>query len=217
LCDAPVGTVCAGRTDAGVHASHQVVHFDCAVSRSDTAFTRGLNALLPASISVLAAERVPPGFHARFDAKRRRYVYRIWRSPHRHPLHDRLATWVHQPLDVAAMQQAAGALVGEHDFSSFRSSQCQAKTPVRSLHSVNWREDGPMLEVEFIANAFLHHMIRNVMGSLLWVGTGKRPAGWVAEVLARRDRRLAAMTASPQGLCLAGVDYGAAIRLPTWP
>jgi tRNA pseudouridine38-40 synthase len=217
LCGVSVATICAGRTDAGVHASHQVVHFDCPVERSDTAFTRGLNALLPDSISVLHAERVSPRFHARFNAIRRRYVYRLWRAPHRHALHTRYATWVHQPLDVAAMQLASEALIGEHDFSSFRSSQCQAASPLRTMHSVRWREEGPLLEAEFVANAFLHHMIRNLMGSLLWVGAGKRPVSWLAEVLARRDRRLAAMTAPAQGLCLAGVDYGSAITMPTWP
>jgi tRNA pseudouridine38-40 synthase len=211
-----VATVCAGRTDAGVHARSQVIHFDPPIERSLIAWTRGPNALMPASISVLEAARVSPDFHARFSALRREYTYAIYRGAHRHALYARQHAWVFQSLDLAAMQRAAQALCGTHDFSAFRSSQCQAKTPVRTIEQIHWTEEGPTIRMVIVGNAFLHHMVRNIVGSLLWIGMGRRPAEWLAQLLESRDRRLAAMTAPAQGLCLTGVDYGPDFTLRSW-
>lgn len=212
----PVSTVCAGRTDAGVHATGQVVHFDSPVQRPLSAWTRGVNAHLPSACAVQWAQPVPDDFHARFGATYRRYQYWIYRSPVAHPLvHN--ATWMFQRLDVAAMQQALPALVGEHDFSAFRAAQCQAATPVRHLTHLGLLEQGAFLCFTLQANAFLHHMARNLVGSVMEVGLGNRPPEWIADVLASRDRRLAAKTAPARGLCLVEVGYDAALGLPCAP
>jgi tRNA pseudouridine38-40 synthase len=213
----PVGTVCAGRTDAGVHALAQVVHFDAPVQRPLTAWVRGVNAHLPAAIAVQAACVVPDEFHARYAALRRHYVYLILRAADPHPIWAGRAARVHRALDTAQMHEAAQALVGTHDFSAFRSSQCQAKTPVRTVESVRIDEQGALLRLQFTANAFLHHMVRNLVGSLVWVGLGRRPAHWVAEVLAGGDRRLAAPTFAAEGLYFCGVQYDPDPGLATWP
>ena len=205
---ASVATVCAGRTDAGVHATAQVVHFDAPVRRPLSAWVRGTNAHLPEAVAVQAAVEVSADFHARYSARRRRYVYRLLRSPVRQPLWAGRAGWVFRDLDVAAMRMAAAHLVGRHDFSAFRSAQCQAASPVRMMESLSLVERGPVIEFELIANAFLHHMVRNIVGSLVWVGLGRRPADWVGELLAERDRRRAAPTFAADGLYLCGVDYG---------
>ncbi len=212
-----VATVCAGRTDAGVHALAQVVHFETAVTRPDSAWVRGVNALLPAEIAAQRVRQVDEGFHARYGATRRAYSYLLHRSPNRHPLYAGRAGWVFQPLDLDRMREAAPALVGEHDFSAFRSSQCQAKSPVRRLDRLHIRESGPLVVFELEANAFLHHMVRNLVGALVWIGIGRRPPGWTGELLAGRDRRLAAPTFAPQGLYLAGVEYPARYDVGSWP
>lgn len=213
----PIATVCAGRTDAGVHAVSQLVHFDTEAARPLQAWIRGVNSHLPAQIAVQGAQLVGDDFHARFQARRRRYHYLIYQSRVRKPMLDGRAAFVYQPLDVARMNEAAQALVGEHDFSSFRSSQCQAKSPVRSMASIRFTQQGELLAIEFIANAFLHHMIRNLVGALFQVGTARQPVAWMAEVLEARDRTMAAATFAADGLYLSGVDYGQTLSLPLWP
>ncbi|KAB0605579.1 tRNA pseudouridine(38-40) synthase TruA [Castellaniella defragrans] len=202
-----VATVCAGRTDAGVHALQQVVHLDTGAVRRDESWVRGLNALLPDTVAVQWARAVPESFHARFDARARTYFYVLRSAPVRSPiLHGRVG-WVHDRLDDDAMRAAAALLVGEHDFSAFRSSECQAASPVRTLQALEIVRNGDFLVFEFRANAFLHHMVRNLMGVLVMVGRGRRPPGWAAELLLERDRRRAAPTFMPDGLYLAHAAY----------
>ena len=186
-----VSTICAGRTDAGVHALRQVVHFDTSSQRPDNAWVRGVNSHLPDGIAVRHVRRVDPNFHARFGALSRRYRYLLHVSPVRHPLLQGRTGWTHHNLDGQAMRQAAAQLVGEHDFSSFRSAQCQATSPVRRLERLELEERGPLWVFTFTGNAFLHHMVRNLMGLLVAVGCGRHPPGFAAQLLAARDRRLA--------------------------
>ncbi len=207
--------VCAGRTDTGVHALDQVVHLDTPAQRSAYAWLRGLNALLPSSVAVQWAQPVADDFHARFSAQGRHYIYVITTTPQRSPFWHGRAAWVYRSLDVDAMRRAARALLGEHDFSSFRSSQCQAHSPVRQLHALDIAVRGPCIVLYFHGNAFLHHMVRNIVGSLVYVGLGRQPEIWLGEVLALRDRRQAAPTFSAAGLYLAGVDYAAGTGLPS--
>jgi len=202
-----IETTAAGRTDAGVHAEGQVVHFDTDVSRPQWNWVRGLNSFLPAEIRVRWAAEVSPEFHARFSALARSYRYQIWNEPVDHPLQQRYATWVFQPLHLEAMQEGTRCLLGEHDFSAFRAAECQAASPIRVLTQCEWAQQGSMLTLSLKGNAFLHHMVRNIVGTLVEVGRGARPAQWVAEVLAGRDRTLAGRTFPAQGLCLTAVDY----------
>lgn len=213
----PVGTVCAGRTDAGVHGLAQVVHFDTTAARPGSAWVRGVNALLPPEAAVQGVREVDAGFHARYGASRRAYCYLLYRGAHRHPLYETRAGRVFQPLDLDRVREAAASLVGEHDFSAFRSSQCQARSPVRRLDRLELRESGPLVVFELQANAFLHHMVRNLIGTLVWIGIGRRPVSWAGELLAARDRRLGAPTFAPQGLYLAGVEYPARYDIGSWP
>ena len=185
-----VRTVCAGRTDRGVHARAQVVHFDTAARRPRAAWVRGTNAVLPSSVAVLWAREVDGEFHARRCALSRTYRYRLINRRVRPALEARYAAWVHAPLDLAAMRAAARALVGEHDFSAFRSAECQARDPVRRLARLDIEERDGGVEFVLQANAFLHHMVRNIVGTLLQVGLGRQPPTWVAEVLAARARAL---------------------------
>jgi tRNA pseudouridine38-40 synthase len=210
----PVATVCAGRTDAGVHALAQVVHFDTEANRPLGAWVRGVNARLPGCVAVQWAREVPDTFHARFSARTRTYRYLIRCAETPHPLWRDRAGWVFRPLDVAPMREAAAALVGRHDFSAFRSSQCQAATPVRTLSRLDVARRGEIVVLTLTANAFLHHMVRNIVGALVYVGTGRQPPAWIAELLAARRRALAAPTFSPAGLYLAGVEYDPAFGLP---
>lgn len=203
----PVGTVCAGRTDTGVHAAMQVIHLDSDVQRRAESWVRGLNALLPPSIAVRWAQPVPDTFHARFSAAARTYTYLLWNDRVRSALWAGRAGWCFQPLDLDAMRAAAAALVGEHDFSSFRSSQCQARHPVRTLQELDIAAQGRFLVFTLRANAFLHHMVRNIMGALLQVGQGRRPASWMSDLLAARDRTQGAPTFMPDGLYLSAIDY----------
>jgi len=203
----PVSTVCAGRTDAGVHALNQVVHLDTRVQRTPESWVRGTNAHLPDSISVQWAQLVPPDFHARFSATARAYTYVLLNARVRHPLWQGRAGWVFQPLNVAAMQQASQCLLGEHDFSSFRSSQCQAKSPVRTLHRLDIFQQGPRIVVQVQANAFLHHMVRNIVGALVQVGQGREPVDYMFRLLAAKDRTQGAPTFAPDGLYLTDVTY----------
>lgn len=210
----PVSVICAGRTDAAVHASGQVVHFDTAVDRPLRAWVMGSNANLPADISITWARVMPADFHARFSAFARRYRYVIYNDPVR-PAHlGEGVTWNHRPLDVARMREAAAHLVGTHDFTSFRAVQCQAKSPVKTLHHLMVIEHGRYIVLDIRANAFLHHMVRNIAGVLMAVGCGDREPQWVAEVLQARDRRQGGVTAHPYGLYLVRVEYPQHFELP---
>ncbi|MCB1957810.1 MAG: tRNA pseudouridine(38-40) synthase TruA [Rhodocyclaceae bacterium] len=209
-----VATVCAGRTDTGVHATVQVAHFDAPVARPDQAWVRGVNSHLPEGVAVLWARPVDEGFHARFRAQSRIYRYLLLNRPVRPGLLAGRVGWHHLPLDVEAMAQAAQGLVGTHDFSAFRAAACQARSPVREMRRVALSRRGDLIVFEFEANAFLHHMIRNLVGALVYVGKGAWTAGRLASVLAARDRSQAAPTFSPDGLYLCGVDYSDAWLLP---
>jgi tRNA pseudouridine38-40 synthase len=210
----PVKTVCAGRTDAGVHALGQVVHFDCTVDRPLTAWVRGVNALLPSSMAVTWAHPVSDDFHARFSAQARCYRYVLLNGPVRPAADHGRVGWFHLPLDVARMRAAAACLVGEHDFSAFRAAECQARSPVKMLHEVSIESSGPYVIFGFRANAFLHHMVRNIVGCLVCVGKGRQTGQWLAQVLESRDRAQAAPTFEASGLYLARVDYEGRWGLP---
>jgi tRNA pseudouridine38-40 synthase len=209
-----ISTICAGRTDAGVHAIDQVVHFDTDVSRLLSAWVRGTNRFLPPSVAVRWASEVGDEFHARFGALRRSYDYWVLNDAVRSPLAQARATWVFRPLDAEAMQRAAALLVGTHDFSSFRSAQCQAASPVRHLQQLDVRRYGRWIRIRATANAFLHHMVRNIAGVLVAVGMGRQAPEWAREVLLARDRSLAAPTLGAAGLYLARVEYDARFELP---
>ncbi|AFU97353.1 tRNA pseudouridine synthase A [Simiduia agarivorans SA1 = DSM 21679] len=212
----PITLVCAGRTDACVHATHQVVHFDTRALRQPKAWTQGVNAHLPAGVAIKWAGEVPGEFHARFSARERTYRYVIYNSPTRPALmHDQL-TWCREPLDLARMQAGAAHLIGEHDFNAFRAAQCQARHPVREIKRIDLARRGDLLVMEITANAFLHHMVRNIAGVLMRVGKGWAEPGWVAEVLASRDRTRAAETAPPYGLYLVHVAYPDTFSLPVF-
>lgn len=214
IAGAPLRVVCAGRTDAGVHALAQVVHFDPALERPITAWVRGTNAFLPAAVVVRWAAPVDVDFHARFAARARAYRYVLLNRPVRPAVLAGKVGWCHRPLDVAAMQTAAAQLVGEHDFSAFRASGCQAKSPVKTLYRFDVVKEGDLIRFDCRANAFLHHMVRNLVGALVYVGMGRRPPHWLGDLLAGRDRCLGAPTYAPDGLYLVGVDYGDAWGLP---
>ena len=209
-----VPVVAAGRTDRGVHARGQVAHFDTEAVRPPSAWVRGANAFLPESVAILWAVQVPTEFHARYSAISRTYRYELLNRLVRPALGARRLGWFHAPLDVEAMRAAAQALVGEHDFSAFRAAECQAKTPVRTVHSICVERRGERVDFVIRANAFLHHMVRNVVGSLLYVGCGRQPASWIADLLASRDRTRAAPTAGAEGLYLEKVEYDAAWPVP---
>lgn len=208
-------TICAGRTDTGVHALSQVVHLDTSVQRSLSSWVRGLNALMPDSVAIQWAQPVSAEFHARYAARARSYIYVVRQAAVRSPLLREKVGWVFQPLDLNAMQQALPHLLGEHDFSSFRSSQCQAASPIRTMQAASVEQHGVFYVFRFTANAFLHHMVRNLMGALLYIGMGRQPSSWVLDLLQQRDRRLAAPTFAASGLYLAGVDYDKVYGLPT--
>jgi tRNA pseudouridine38-40 synthase len=203
----PITTTAAGRTDRGVHARLQVVHFDTDAKRPESAWVRGVNALLPDAVAVLWSREVAADFHARYGALSRTYRYQLLNRPVRPALLAHCVGWFHLPLDVAQMRQAAALLAGEHDFSAFRSSECQAKTPVRTIHSLEIEQRAQTLHFVIRANAFLHHMVRNLVGTLVYVGKGKHPPHWVAEVLQSRDRAKAAPTFGPEGLYLETIEY----------
>lgn len=210
----PVKVVAAGRTDRGVHARGQVVHFDTEAMRPDSAWVRGVNTALPAGVAVLWARAVEEGFHARYSARARIYRYVLLNRPVRPALLARNLGWFHGRLDVDAMRAAAAMLAGQHDFSAFRSSECQAKSPVRTLAALIVEQEGDRIDFVFRADAFLHHMVRNIVGALLYVGKGKQPPQWVADVLASRDRARGAPTFGPEGLYLERVEYDAHWELP---
>ena len=217
VADHPVAVTCAGRTDAGVHAACQVVHFDTEAQRPDHAWVFGANANLPPEVSVLWARPVPADFHARFSAFRRRYRYVIFQRPVRPTYLAWRCAWEYRPLDETAMARAAQYLLGEHDFSAYRAQACQAKSPVRTVYRLDVVRHGDFVVIDVEANAFLHHMVRNIAGVLMDIGAGKRPPEWAWEVLATRERRLGGVTAPPHGLYLQRIFYPPRFDLPVLP
>lgn len=211
-----VEVVAAGRTDAGVHATAQVVHLDTQARRAEQAWVRGTNANLHPSARVLWSREVPADFHARFSARSRTYRYVLLNDGVAPGVLKGQVGWYHRPLDEGRMARAAQMLLGSHDFSSFRDAECQAKSPVRNLLESRVARRGAYLVFSFRANAFLHHMIRNIVGSLVCIGAGKQPPEWIAELLAARDRRRAAPTFAADGLYLAGVEYDPGFGLPAF-
>lgn len=202
-----VSIMCAGRTDAGVHAYEQVVHFETQTNRQAHEWVHGANSYLPSDIRILWMLPVVDGFHARFSAVARYYRYEILNRDVKSALRRDHVTTVFQTLDVARMQQAAQALIGEHDFSSFRAQGCQAKSPIKTMHWINIERSGDKITIDIIANAFLHHMVRNIVGTLLPIGRGEKEIDWLADVLKRKDRKEAGVTAPPNGLFFKGVYY----------
>jgi tRNA pseudouridine38-40 synthase len=209
-----VVTNCTGRTDAGVHALMQVVHFDTPLQREAFSWMRGVNRFLPDDIAVQWAQEMPAEFHCRAQALTRRYAYIVLQSPMRPSIEQQRVGWTHMPLSVTAMQEAANLLLGEHDFSSFRAAQCQALSPIKKLLRAQVRQRGAYIRVDFEANAFLHHMIRNLMGCLITIGHGNKPVAWISEVLAAKKREFAAPTFSADGLYFLGPTYDARWDLP---
>ncbi|MHB1950774.1 MAG: tRNA pseudouridine(38-40) synthase TruA [Acidiferrobacteraceae bacterium] len=215
VADHPVRVAVAGRTDAGVHALRQVIHFDPQAVRSDHSWLRGANTHLPRGVSVLWVRRVDPSFHARFSALARHYRYVILNRPVRPALLSGRVSWDYRRLDAVRMQEAAGALIGTHDFTSFRAIQCQAKSPVREVSRLTVARRGDLVTVDISANGFLHHMVRNIAGVLMAIGANERGTDWAGEVLKARDRTCAGVTAPPDGLYLLGVDYPERFGIPS--
>lgn len=214
VADHPVAAVCAGRTDAGVHATGQVVHFDTRATRAPWNWLRGANTRLPGAVVLHWVHPVAPDFHARFRATRRRYRYVVVNRSVRPALLRGRVTFEYRPLDSARMADAARSLVGTHDFSAFRAAGCQAKNPVKTVHRVDVGASGCYLWLDIEADGFLHHMVRNIAGVLMAIGRGERPASWCAEVLKGRSRTAGGVTAPADGLYLTGVDYGDEFALP---
>jgi tRNA pseudouridine38-40 synthase len=214
VADHRVEVTCAGRTDAGVHAQCQVIHFDTQAQRSERGWVLGTNSRLPPSVALRWMRPVGEGFHARYGAVARRYRYLIANRPVRPALDARYMTWERVPLDENVMRRAAQALVGEHDFSAFRTVACQSRTPMRNVHAITIARDGDRMIIEIQANAFLHHMVRNIVGSLLPVGRGEQPENWIAQLLAGRDRAKAGPTAPAQGLTFIAPLYPSRFGLP---
>ena len=214
VADHDVDIVCGGRTDAGVHAAGQVVHFDTHAKRSMYAWMQGVNANLGEFVSVCWARPVENFFHARYSALRRHYRYTIFNRRARSALAARRSAWVAQPLDAALMQEGAMPLIGEHDFSAFRASECQSRSPIRRVEMIRVVREEDFLHIDVTANAFLHHMVRNMAGLLISIGRGERSVAHVVDILDGRDRRRNAPTAPPEGLSLRAIDYPAAFRLP---
>ncbi len=211
----PVEVQCAGRTDTGVHGTGQVVHFDTTATRSMRAWSLGVNAKLPKDVSVRWAHEVTDEFHARFSATARRYRYVIYNNALRPAILSSGISHYHLPLDADKMHQAGQALVGEHDFTSLRATHCQSHSPWRKVSHLNVTRHGNYLVIDIKANAFLHHMVRNIVGSLLLIGQGDQPVDWMAWLLAQKNRRLAGVTAKAEGLYLVSVDYPEHFGLPT--
>ena len=210
----PIKVVCAGRTDTGVHAHGQVIHFETQAIRDDRSWLLGANTLLPKDIAVTWVKPVELDFHARFSALSRTYHYQIYNRLARSAVNKSRATWIYHQLDVDAMHTAAQFFVGEHDFTSFRTSACQANSPIRTLKSISLHRKDEWIYCRVTANAFLHHMVRNVMGSLIMVGRSERSGQWIEETLKKRDRTIAGPTAPPDGLYLHSVEYPSKYQLP---
>lgn len=214
VADHNVRVICAGRTDTGVHSIGQVVHFDTDAQRSEYSWIRGSNTNLPSSVSVQWVKIVDDDFHARFSAQKRAYRYVICNRPERTAVFNGLVTWSHVPLDLTCMQQAAKYLEGEHDFSSFRAAGCQAKSPVRTIHKLALSQQEEFIVIDIEANAFLHHMVRNIAGVLMTIGSGEMNVAWAKQVLEHCDRKLGGVTASPAGLYLTRVEYPRHFEIP---
>ncbi|MGR9106963.1 MAG: tRNA pseudouridine(38-40) synthase TruA [Gammaproteobacteria bacterium] len=212
-----ISVVCAGRTDAGVHALEQIVHFECRAERASRSWVMGCNSRLPPSIRILWATPVEADFHARSSAIARHYRYvilnRLVHSAHYHGL----VTWCYRPLDIEAMVRGSRALIGEHDFTSFRAQSCQSRSPCRRLYHIGITRAGDRIVIDVVGNAFLHHMVRNIAGLLMEIGSGMRPPESSETVLQARDRKLAGVTALPDGLYLAGIYYPEEFQLPGHP
>ncbi|MES9990691.1 MAG: tRNA pseudouridine(38-40) synthase TruA [Candidatus Thiodiazotropha sp.] len=217
VADHEVTVHCAGRTDSGVHATGQVVHFETDAQRSERSWVLGGNVNLPADISIGWAQQVPDSFHARFSAVGRRYRYLILNRRYRSAQWRNRAVWIHQPLDESRMSRATQALLGTHDFSSYRAIGCQAKHPNRTIYSLDVERVGELISIDVHANAFLHHMVRNIAGVLIAIGKGEQKESWTREVLELRDRTLGGVTAPPQGLYLTKVDYPSEFAIPGPP
>lgn len=207
VADEPIDIVCAGRTDAGVHAVEQVIHFDTTAIRDERAWILGTNTHAPRDISIQWARRVSDDFHARFSAISRTYRYVIMRQPMHFAIERNYAAWSRYPLNLELMQKASNHWIGEHDFSSFRSAECQSKTPIREIKKIEMRQESKKIIIEITANAFLHHMVRNMMGTLMAIGAGKKPPEWAEELLKLKDRNQGDTMAPAQGLYLLKVNY----------
>ncbi len=214
VADEPITLVCAGRTDAGVHATNQIIHFDTLAKRNDLSWLRGANTYLPPGIIVKWVKSVSRDFHARFSATSRAYRYIFLSQPNKPGILRELVTWTSYELNLMDMCEASKALVGEHDFSSFRASQCQATSPVREVNSINFALSGELIVMEIQANAFLHHMVRNISGLMIDIGRGAKPVSWAKQLLELRDRTKGPSTASPKGLYLVNVQYPKEFELP---
>lgn len=217
VADHPITVTCAGRTDAGVHAEGQVIHFDTHAYRTERAWVFGANSNLPNDISVLWAHPVDPEFHARFTALARRYRYVLYNDPIRPGILRKSVGWYYRPLDEKKMQAAASFLIGEHDFSSFRGANCQSKNAIRTIYQIEIIRIRQMVIIEVQANAFLLHMVRNIVGSLIAIGSGDKPIDWMSTLLAAKDRKQGGATISPSGLYLIEVNYPPEHRIPTIP
>lgn len=215
VADHAINVICAGRTDSGVHANFQVIHFETRAEREMHSWVFGSNANLPADVSLLWARQVEEGFHARFSALSRTYEYVILNRPSRSGLFNSHVSWECRPLDAGLMSEAAKYLVGKHDFTSYRAQGCQSKTPVRQVHSLSVERKGQFVVIRICANAFLYHMVRNISGVLMAVGMGKEEPVWANEVLQARDRSLAGVTAPPFGLYLSAIEYPQEFELPS--
>lgn len=210
----PLSVVCAGRTDAGVNASHQVIHFDSPVERAERAWVMGSNTYLPDDVAIRWVKAVSDRFHARFSARERRYRYLIYSAPVKPALLERGVTWTYKTLQLESMVEAARHLVGEHDFSSYRAVACQAHSPVREVKELNVYKSGNLIVIDIRANAFLHHMVRNIAGVLMKIGSGEARPEWAKEVLEARDRRQGGVTAPPWGLYFVDVGYPEEFDIP---
>lgn len=207
VADSPITTICAGRTDAGVHAYQQVVHFETDVERPETAWIFGSNAYLPPDIRVHFAKKMPPDFHARFSATARRYQYVILNQPVRSAINRHRVSWEVRPLNCSLMNEAARYFIGEQDFSSFRAAQCQSNSPFRRIDHLNITQQNHHIFIDIKANAFLHHMVRNIAGVIMTIGAGERPPEWAKAVILAKNRQAAGITAPASGLYLVDVEY----------
>jgi tRNA pseudouridine38-40 synthase len=214
VADDKIQVICAGRTDTGVHASHQVIHFDTNKSRNLRSWIHGANTYLPKEVVINNGSEQDENFHARYSATSRRYRYVIYNSPNRPGLYRNYLTWYFRPLKHVVMQKAAQYLLGENDFTSFRAAECQSKTPMRCVHSLDIKRHGDLVVIDIVANAFLHHMVRNIAGVLMMVGAEKHPVIWVKDILEAKDRRLGAETAPPNGLYLVDINYHEQFKIP---
>lgn len=217
VADHEVSVVCAGRTDAGVHASGQVVHFETSANRDERSWIFGANSNLPGDISIAFAKTVVPAFHARFSATARTYRYVMLNQPVRPAILRHAVGWHYKPLDVGKMKAAAKHLIGEHDFNAYRGSGCQAKHPIRTIHRLDIYQQGRLIVFEVKANAFLLHMVRNIVGVLVSIGEGGKPPSWAKTVLESQDRTQGGVTIAPNGLYLISVDYPSHFALPEIP